>query len=76
MEAVREFFAMGGYAVYVWPSYGLTAVVLAALLIGSWRGLRVRQRQLRAIESQMGVGGGGRRARRSAARGEADEETA
>jgi heme exporter protein D len=75
MDAVREFFAMGGYAVYVWPSYGLTAVVLLALLIGSWRGLRARQRQLRAIETQMGVDGGARRTRRRAARGEADEET-
>lgn len=24
----QEFFAMGGYAVFVWPSYGLTAVLL------------------------------------------------
>ena len=23
-----EFFAMGGYAVYVWPSFGLTLIVL------------------------------------------------
>lgn len=26
---VSEFFHMGGYAVYVWSSYGISAVVLA-----------------------------------------------
>jgi heme exporter protein D len=25
-----EFFAMGGYALYVWGAYGVTAVVIAA----------------------------------------------
>ena len=25
---LAEFFRMGGYAVYVWPAYGLTALVL------------------------------------------------
>lgn len=28
-NSVSEFFAMGGYAFYVWGSFGLTAVVLA-----------------------------------------------
>ncbi|MBL7002935.1 MAG: heme exporter protein CcmD [Gammaproteobacteria bacterium] len=32
MNAVSEFFHMGGYAVFVWASYGLTAV----LLVVSW----------------------------------------
>lgn len=27
---MSEFFAMGGYAVYVWPCFGLTAIVLIA----------------------------------------------
>lgn len=30
MNAAREFLAMGGYGVFVWTSYGLTAVVLVA----------------------------------------------
>ncbi|MCG8432492.1 MAG: heme exporter protein CcmD [Gammaproteobacteria bacterium] len=25
---LTEFFNMGGYAIYVWPAFGLTAVVL------------------------------------------------
>ena len=28
MKSLAEFFAMGGYAVYVWSSYALAAVVL------------------------------------------------
>jgi len=31
--SVQEFFAMGGYALYVWTSYGLTLVVLLANII-------------------------------------------
>ena len=30
---IQEFFAMGGYAVYVWPAYGLTLIVLLANII-------------------------------------------
>ncbi len=25
---MSEFFNMGGYAIYVWPSYGLAAIIL------------------------------------------------
>lgn len=28
-NSVAEFFAMGGYAFYVWGSFGLTALILA-----------------------------------------------
>ena len=28
--SVHEFFAMGGYAFYVWTAYGITVFVLAA----------------------------------------------
>ena len=30
---LTEFFAMGGYAVYVWPAYGFAALVLIAMEI-------------------------------------------
>jgi len=33
MNSMREFFAMGGYAFYVWTSYGLTLIVLLANII-------------------------------------------
>lgn len=74
IAAVREFLAMGGYGAYVWPAYGLTAIVMAALLIASLRGLRERQRQLRALE---GTAGDRRRRNRPDAspEPEPDEET-
>ena len=31
--SVQEFFAMGGYAFYVWTSYGLALIVLLANII-------------------------------------------
>jgi heme exporter protein D len=31
--SLSEFFAMGGYAFYVWTSYGLTLIVLLANII-------------------------------------------
>lgn len=34
---MREFFAMGGYAFYVWTSYGLALLVLLINLILPWQ---------------------------------------
>ena len=47
-----EFFAMGGHAPYVWASYGIMILSLAALIIGSrlsqrrWLTLQRRRRQI------------------------------
>jgi len=40
-----EFLAMGGYARFVWPAYGLSALVLAW---NAWAALRLRRDQLAA----------------------------
>jgi heme exporter protein D len=40
-----DFMHMGGYARYVWPAYGLTALVLAW---NAWSALRLRREQLAA----------------------------
>ncbi|MBS0505827.1 MAG: heme exporter protein CcmD [Proteobacteria bacterium] len=47
-NSVAEFFAMGGYAFYVWGSFGATALVMAveSLLIRGRR--RQMQHSLRA----------------------------
>ncbi|KGK00558.1 heme exporter protein CcmD [Thalassotalea sp. ND16A] len=34
-DSLREFFNMGGYAFYVWLSYGFSALVLIILAINS-----------------------------------------
>jgi heme exporter protein D len=46
--AMSEFFEMGGYAVYVWPSFILTAVVLVWALIAPWRQHRRLRRRDRS----------------------------
>jgi heme exporter protein D len=43
---LTEFFAMGGYAAYVWPAYGFAALVLIVLLAQSWRSARRRDAEL------------------------------
>ena len=39
---MREWFAMGGYAIYVWPAYAVFFVVLA----WDWSAPALRRRQL------------------------------
>jgi heme exporter protein D len=46
---LTEFFAMGGYAAYVWPAYGFAALVLIALLVQSWRSARRREAELEQV---------------------------
>ncbi len=33
MDALREYFYMGGYAFYVWSAYGVAFIVLAANVV-------------------------------------------
>ena len=41
---MMEFFHMGGYGVYVWSAYGLSALVLVLNVVAAHkRNLRVRQ---------------------------------
>ena len=37
---------MGGYAVFVWPAYGIAAAALGLLAIGTLRRYRMAQRRL------------------------------
>jgi len=56
---MREFLEMGGYAAYVWPSYGIALAVLAGLL---WLSLRDWRRNRALLERLEGE----RRSRRNA----------
>jgi heme exporter protein CcmD len=42
-----KFLQMGGYAIYVWPSYGLTALVVGLNIYWARRSLRAAQAQSR-----------------------------
>lgn len=66
MDALATYFSMGGYGGFVWPSYALAALVMAGLVLTSWRGLRAREAELRALQDLMP----GRRGRSHAGRKE------
>jgi heme exporter protein D len=48
---MSEFLDMGGYAAFVWPSYGLVALVLSVLAWTSWRARAAAAAELAALES-------------------------
>jgi heme exporter protein D len=54
MDRIAAFFAMGGYAVYVWPAFAVAALVMAALVANTLRALRRRERELAEIETARG----------------------
>lgn len=58
MENMNQFFDMGGYAAFVWPAYGVAAVVLIGLLVQSLRGLRSRAAELAALGGDKTAGEG------------------
>ncbi len=47
--AVSDFFAMGGYAAFVWPAFGFAALVLIGLLAQSWWAARRREAELEQL---------------------------
>jgi heme exporter protein D len=49
-HSAAEFFAMGGYGLYVWGSFGLTAVLMT---VEPWLAVRRRQRALRAAREAL-----------------------
>jgi len=53
LDGISQFLAMGGYAVYVWPAVGLTAIVMIGLAWQSWRGLRQEETAVAALENQL-----------------------
>ncbi len=68
MEQIESFLAMGGYGAYVWPAYGLTAIVMLTFLITTLRSLRQHRKSLDALEAKAGP-------RRRRAKSTADGET-
>ncbi|MGH6927914.1 MAG: heme exporter protein CcmD [Dongiaceae bacterium] len=48
-DSVQTFLAMGGYAGFVWPAYGLAAAILVGLLLVSLRQLHKAEADLEAL---------------------------
>jgi heme exporter protein D len=53
--SLSEFLNMGGYAAFVWPAFGATAVVMIANVLAARRRERAVQAQLRR---RIAAGGG------------------
>ncbi len=46
---MTSFFAMGGYAAFIWPAYGISAVALGCMIwqcIAAWRAAKKRLEEL------------------------------
>ena len=52
MDAVHQFLAMGGYARFVWPAYGIALLVLAGMVLQSYRAWRRQRSAWATIEAQ------------------------
>jgi heme exporter protein CcmD len=57
MSAVSEFFDMGGYAAFVWPSYVLTLIVVVLNIVWARR-LLAKSREEARRRLAMRAGGG------------------
>ena len=51
MSGICDWAAMGGYAAFVWPAYGVAATVLGGLALQSWRRYRASRRDLERLQS-------------------------
>ncbi len=49
MDSIRAYFEMGGYGIYVWPAFAVTAAVLAGLLFASLRSVRASEETLKKL---------------------------
>ncbi len=48
---MAEFFAMGGFAAFVWPAWATVIILMAAIALASLRRLRQTEATLTALES-------------------------
>jgi heme exporter protein D len=51
---MEQFLAMGGYAAYVWPAYGISLAVLLAAVVWTVAAERRVRRRLAQIEGSRG----------------------
>jgi heme exporter protein D len=51
---MAKFFAMGGYAVYVWPAYFVSVLVLAVAIVVSLQAHARAKKSVRQLEDDSG----------------------
>ncbi len=49
---MSEFFAMGGYAAFVWPAYGVTIAALVFAIVATMSSYARAQQALRRLEGK------------------------
>ena len=49
MEQFSTYLAMGGYGAFIWPSFGISALVLIGLLVESRRFLKSTEAELASL---------------------------
>lgn len=54
---MADFFAMGGYAVYVWPAYVMSVLVLGVAIVLSLQAHMRAKRSVRRLEQETGETG-------------------
>jgi heme exporter protein D len=55
MSVLSAWLAMGGYAAFVWPAYGIAAAVLGGVSIYSWGRYRASVDTLARLQAQTGI---------------------
>jgi heme exporter protein D len=53
--AMGLYLAMGGYAAFVWPAYGVALAVLGGLTWQSWRRYRASASALERLQREFGT---------------------
>lgn len=48
---MSDFFAMGGYGAFIWPCYGLTALVMIILVVQSLRSMRTNEKLVETLRA-------------------------
>lgn len=51
MDAFLNYLDMGGYAAFVWPAYGLSALGLVGVLVMTLRSLKARQKEFDELKA-------------------------
>jgi len=52
VSGIADYLAMGGHAAFVWPAYGVAAIVLVVLWVLSHRRHRTLEASARALEPE------------------------
>jgi heme exporter protein D len=50
VDNLSTFLAMGGYAGFVWPAYGVALLALGGITLQSWRRYRASERALDQLQ--------------------------